>query len=203
MQRVSSASVTVGEELVSSIGRGLCVLVGLKDTDTQEDLAWMANKLLKFRLFEDSGERRWARGVQEAGLELLCVSQFTLYCQLKGNKPDYRHAMAGEKAKEFYGLFINKLKKDYEHDKIKDGVFGAMMQVNIVNDGPVTITLDSPEQTCKQGKSAAGEKVNRKKVHDKRTDGDGDCSNAETNCVSTSQVDDDNTQPQDHTERIQ
>ncbi|XP_018017646.1 D-aminoacyl-tRNA deacylase [Hyalella azteca] len=161
VQRVSSASVSVNEEVVSKIGRGLCVLVGLQDTDTHDDLVWMANKLLKFRLFDDDPGRRWARGVQEAGLELLCVSQFTLCCELKGNKPDYRKAMAGETASAFYTQFLEMLRREYEAEKIKDGVFGAMMQVGIINDGPVTVTLDHPplpHEKSKQGDVSSSSK---------------------------------------------
>ena len=76
--------------------------------------------------------------------EILCISQFTLYYKLKGNKPDFHHAMSGDKAKEMYDLLLETLGKEYNADKIKDGVFGAMMNVQIFNDGPVTIEIESP-----------------------------------------------------------
>ena len=75
--------------------------------------------MLNLRLFEDADGRRWARGVRDAGLELLCVSQFTLYCQLKGNKPDYRHAMGGEQARQLYQQLVDRLRTDYSEQKVK------------------------------------------------------------------------------------
>lgn len=144
LQRVRQASVTVGEEVISSIGRGVCVLVGIHKNDTPADIEFIVRKILNTRLFEDKNGKRWQLGVKDAGLEVLSVSQFTLYCELKGNKPDYRHAMGGEAAEKFYEDFMTHLSKQYSSDKIKDGKFGAMMQVNIQNDGPVTINIDSP-----------------------------------------------------------
>ncbi|ROT74283.1 D-tyrosyl-tRNA(Tyr) deacylase 1 [Penaeus vannamei] len=79
--------------MISSIGRGLCVLIGIHKNDTSADIEFMVRKILNTRLFEDGNGKRWQLGVKDAGLEILCVSQFTLYCELKGNKPDYRHAM--------------------------------------------------------------------------------------------------------------
>lgn len=77
--------------------------------------------------------------------EVLCVSQFTLYYSLKGNKPDFRHSMKGEESKAFYELFLSKLRKSYAPELVKDGRFGAMMEVMIANDGPVTIEIESPK----------------------------------------------------------
>lgn len=144
IQRVAKASVTVGEEVVGSIERGLCVLVGIHKSDTEADRDFIVRKILNTRLFEDQTGKRWQLGAKDAGLEILCVSQFTLYCELKGNKPDYRHAMGGDAAQRFYEDFISQLRAQYKPDMIKDGKFGAMMQVNIQNDGPVTINIDSP-----------------------------------------------------------
>ncbi|XP_066970486.1 D-aminoacyl-tRNA deacylase 1 [Macrobrachium rosenbergii] len=144
IQRVQRASVTVGGELVSSIGRGLCVLIGIHKNDTPADMEYIVRKILNTRLFEDANGKRWQVSVKDAGLEILSVSQFTLYCELKGNKPDYRHAMGGEAAQQFYQEFFTQLQKQYKPEMIKDGVFGAMMQVDIQNDGPVTINIDSP-----------------------------------------------------------
>lgn len=76
--------------------------------------------------------------------EILCISQFTLYYKLKGNKPDFHHAMGGDRAKEMYDSLLQTLGKDYKAEKIKDGIFGAMMNVQIFNDGPVTIEIESP-----------------------------------------------------------
>ncbi|XP_069944219.1 D-aminoacyl-tRNA deacylase 1, partial [Cherax quadricarinatus] len=136
---------TVGEEVISSIGRGLCVLIGIHKNDTQADIDFIVRKILNTRLFEDGNGKRWQLSVKDAGLEVLTVSQFTLYCDLKGNKPDYRHAMGGEAAQAFYEDFFTQLCRQYTSDKVKDGKFGAMMEVSILNDGPVTINIDSPK----------------------------------------------------------
>ncbi len=107
IQRVSSASVTVDGEVVSSIGRGLCVLVGIHRDDTAEQARAVARKVLAIRAFEEDvgggkPPRRWAKGVADLGLEVLCVSQFTLYHVMKGNKPDFHLAMGGEDSKKLY-----------------------------------------------------------------------------------------------------
>ncbi|XP_069173695.1 D-aminoacyl-tRNA deacylase [Procambarus clarkii] len=156
IQRVCQASVTVGEEVISSIGRGLCVLVGIHKNDTQADIDFIIRKILNTRLFEDGSGKRWQLSVKDAGLEVLTISQFTLYCELKGNKPDYRHAMGGEAAQEFYADFCTQLCKQYKSDKVQDGKFGAMMQVNILNDGPVTINIDSPQRTDNSANKTIG-----------------------------------------------
>nr|AAY55325.1 IP04468p [Drosophila melanogaster] len=145
IQRVKAAKVTVLDELVSSIGPGLCVLVGIKASDTAKDVEYLVRKILALRLFEEEG-KRWQKSVKDLNLELLCVSQFTLYHRLKGNKPDFSAAMKGEEAQELYNQFLDRLGQSYDSSKIKDGKFGAYMQVHIENDGPVTINLESPEQ---------------------------------------------------------
>ncbi|ETN58972.1 D-tyrosyl-tRNA(Tyr) deacylase [Anopheles darlingi] len=151
IQRVTSASVTVGDEIVSSIGRGLCVLVGISADDNANDVDWLARKLLNIRLFEEAGTgKRWMQSVTDQQLEVLCVSQFTLYHRLKGNRPDFSRAMQGTEAQELYGTLLTKLRDLYLADRIKDGRFGAMMQVHIQNDGPVTLEIESPPQTEQQ-----------------------------------------------------
>lgn len=152
IQRVSSASVTVGDEVVSKIGRGLCCLVGISRYDTEDDSDYMARKLLNLRIFEGD-QRRWDLSVKDKGLELLCVSQFTLHSHLKGNKLDFHNAMEASRSQEFYNGFLDKLRQHYNPDMIKDGRFGAMMKVHIENDGPVTIILESPNE-IKRNKSA-------------------------------------------------
>ncbi|XP_016978309.1 D-aminoacyl-tRNA deacylase isoform X2 [Drosophila rhopaloa] len=102
-------------------------------------------KILALRLFEEEG-KRWQKSVKDLNLELLCVSQFTLYHRLKGNKPDFSAAMKGEEAQQLYNHFLDRLGQSYDSNKIKDGKFGAYMQVHIENDGPVTINLESPDQ---------------------------------------------------------
>ncbi|XP_063708626.1 D-aminoacyl-tRNA deacylase [Culicoides brevitarsis] len=146
IQRVSSAGVSVSGELVSSIGKGLCVLVGICQSDTEKDMEYIARKILSIRLF-DHNDKRWQKSVVDEKLEILCISQFTLYHRLKGNKPDFHLAMKGEEAKVLYDKLLTKLGESYEPSKIKDGVFGAMMEVNIVNSGPVTIEIESPRET--------------------------------------------------------
>ncbi|XP_036426346.1 D-aminoacyl-tRNA deacylase 1 [Colossoma macropomum] len=144
IQRVTKASVTVGEEQISSIGRGLCVLLGISAEDTQRDAEYMVRKILNLRVFEDENGRAWSRSVMDKELEVLCVSQFTLQCILKGNKPDFHSAMPAELAQPFYNNILEQMKSAYKPELIKDGQFGAYMQVQIQNDGPVTIHLESP-----------------------------------------------------------
>lgn len=146
VQRVIKASVSVDGEVVSSIGRGLCVLIGVCKDDTQKDIEWMVRKILKLRVFEDSSGKRWTKSVTDYDYEILCVSQFTLYCTLKGNKPDYHLAMAADQSEVFYNDFLKQLRSAYKPDLVKDGKFGAYMKVNIENDGPVTIQLEAPVQ---------------------------------------------------------
>ncbi|KAF4532885.1 hypothetical protein B566_EDAN001489 [Ephemera danica] len=105
-------------------------------------------------MFEDDSGKRWSCSVRDKNLEVLCVSQFTLYHELNGNKLDFHNAMAAEKAQEFYLEFLQELKKQYNPDNIKgtyliDGKFGALMQVDIQNDGPVTVMIESPRTTNK------------------------------------------------------
>jgi len=144
IQRVVKASVSVSDELVSSIGRGVCVLIGITHTDTKKDIEFMVRKLVNLRLFDDENGVRWKHSVKDKDYEILCVSQFTLYSVLKGNKPDYHQAMGADKSETFYRDFLSELCKAYKPERIKDGLFGANMQVHIENDGPVTIQLDSP-----------------------------------------------------------
>ncbi|XP_074065469.1 D-aminoacyl-tRNA deacylase 1 isoform X4 [Macrotis lagotis] len=134
----------VGEEQISSIGRGICVLLGISMEDTQKELEHMVRKILNLRVFEDESGKHWSKSVMDKQYEVLCVSQFTLQCILKGNKPDYHMAMPTEQAQTFYNNFLEQLRKAYKPELIKDGKFGAYMQVHIQNDGPVTIELESP-----------------------------------------------------------
>ncbi|XP_021110775.1 D-tyrosyl-tRNA(Tyr) deacylase 1 isoform X2 [Heterocephalus glaber] len=101
-------------------------------------------KILNLRVFEDESGKPWSKSVMDKQYEVLCVSQFTLQCVLKGNKPDFHLAMPTEQAESFYNSFLEQLRKTYRPELIKDGKFGAYMQVHIQNDGPVTIELESP-----------------------------------------------------------
>ncbi|CAH8523187.1 unnamed protein product [Schistosoma rodhaini] len=144
VQRVKQASVSVNDSIVSQIGRGILVLIGLSRRDTESDMEYIVRKILNIRLFPSlDGIRRWDKSVKDLNLEILCVSQFTLYSELKGNKLDFHNAMDPKLSKDIYSQLINRLKKNYNEEKVKDGIFGAMMDVSLINDGPVTITLDS------------------------------------------------------------
>ncbi|XP_062095841.1 uncharacterized protein LOC133801613 [Humulus lupulus] len=144
VQRVASASVEVEGRTVSEIGPGLLVLVGIHESDSDSDAEYICRKVLNMRLFqnEETG-RGWDQNVMQRKYEILLVSQFTLYGFMKGNKPDFHVAMAPQKAEPFYASLVDRFKKSYNPDVIKDGIFGAKMKVSLVNDGPVTMQLDS------------------------------------------------------------
>nr|GMC81608.1 D-tyrosyl-tRNA(Tyr) deacylase [Ipomoea batatas] len=135
-------------KVVSAIGPGLLVLVGLHESDVDSDADYICRKVLNMRLFpnEETG-KTWDHSVIQKNYEILLVSQFTLYGILKGNKPDFHVAMPPDKAKPFYAAVVEKFQKAYKPDSVKDGIFGAMMKVNLVNDGPVTMQLDSSQQS--------------------------------------------------------
>ncbi|SCZ90867.1 BZ3500_MvSof-1268-A1-R1_Chr1-3g02330 [Microbotryum saponariae] len=146
VQRCRSASVTVDGQIISSIQRGLMVLVGIGTNDTIHESQWLVNKLLNLRFFPegDNDEWGWKKSVMDIGGEILSVSQFTLMAVTKkGSKPDFHGAMAASQSKAMYDTFLTDLRTKYQHDKIKDGQFGAMMDVQLINDGPATIILDS------------------------------------------------------------
>ena len=142
IQRVTSSQVMVNGQVIGKIGRGLNLLVGIADSDTGVELDWMARKCLDLRLFPspDSSNDRWEKSVQEIGGELLVISQFTLYgdCR-KGRRPSFSNSAAPEPAKHLYELFVEKLRQSGL--RVETGEFGAMMQVSIENDGPVTFWL--------------------------------------------------------------
>ena len=141
IQRVSSSKVEVDNKVIGSIKKGLNVLIGISKEDTLEDLNYIKDKILNLRIFEDENEKMNLSLLDING-ELLVISQFTLYgdCR-KGRRPNFMNAEGGEKAKEAYNTFVNLLKKS--NLKIETGKFGANMKVDIQNDGPVTIILDS------------------------------------------------------------
>jgi D-tyrosyl-tRNA(Tyr) deacylase len=142
VQRVREASVSVDERVVGRIGAGLLVLAGFEAADTDADVDWMAGKLVRLRLFAD-GEGVMNRSVQEAGGEILAVSQFTLYASVKkGNRPSWSRAARGEVSQPLFERFVARLAAELGKP-VPTGVFGADMQVALVNDGPVTLSLDS------------------------------------------------------------
>ena len=152
VQRVISGSVKVEGEVVASIGKGMVALIGIHKDDTKVEMDYIVRKLVSLRMWEDEGGRRWAKSAKDLGLEVLCVSQFTLYHVMKGNKPDFHLAMGGEQSKQFYEEFLAEMKKAYNNEKIKDGVFGANMQVELINDGPVTLELEAMNQKKQEEK---------------------------------------------------
>lgn len=145
LQRVKSASVTVEGTVVSSIGPGTLALVGLHQGDTEQDLGYCCKRLLGARLWPNDNGGQWRHGVKQKDYEILCVSQFTLYATLssKNGRPQYNLAMETKQAEQLYNQFLEMLRSQYQPEKVKDGVFGAMMDVALVNDGPVTIMIES------------------------------------------------------------
>ena len=143
LQRVSSASVSVDGVVVASVRAGVLALVGLAAGDGAKEREWATRRLLNTRLWEDASGRAWARGAKQLGYEVLLVSQFTLHAVLKGNKPDFHKAMAPDAARAEWGLLVEAVGAAHPGGKVQSGVFGANMQVQLVNDGPVTIELDS------------------------------------------------------------
>ena len=142
VQRVKRASVTIDGEIFSVIGPGLLVLLGIEETDTDEDSAWLTSKLVNLRVFNDSNGVMNI-SVHEAGNEIMVISQFTLHASTKkGNRPSYIRAARPEKAIPLYESFIGKT-EGLLGRKVVTGRFGAMMEVELVNDGPVTIFIDS------------------------------------------------------------
>lgn len=152
LQRVSQASVTIGSKIVAEIGKGLLVLVGIEDTDSQEDINWLCQKITNLRIFSPSPALPEGEGARSQQMNLsirdidgdvIVVSQFTLHAATKkGNRPSYIRASKPEIAIPKYENFVQKM----EHElgkKIQTGVFGADMKVSLINDGPVTIVIDT------------------------------------------------------------
>jgi D-tyrosyl-tRNA(Tyr) deacylase len=140
VQRVSKANIKVNEKNISSINKGLLVLLGIQDTDDESDVTWLSNKIIKMRIFEDDNGKM-NQSIEDIGGELLIVSQFTLYAStIKGNRPSFINAAHPDKALPIYQTFVSECNKQIS---TQTGKFGAMMQVGLVNDGPVTIWLDS------------------------------------------------------------
>ncbi|XP_025987437.1 D-aminoacyl-tRNA deacylase 1 isoform X2 [Solenopsis invicta] len=149
IQRVSKASVSVDGEVISSIGNGLCVLIGIKRDDGVTDMKYIVRKILNTKMFDDDKGKKWGASVADKKYEILCISQFTLYHVLKGNKLDFHRAMPAQESEPFYMNFLAELRKEYVPDLVKDGKFGAMMEVCIQNSGPVTLEIESPtKSTC-------------------------------------------------------
>jgi D-tyrosyl-tRNA(Tyr) deacylase len=142
IQRVKAASVTVSDEIIGAIKGGLMVLVGIENADTKDDIEWLTNKITGMRIFDDA-EGVMNLSIKETGGDILLISQFTLHASTKkGNRPSYIAAAKPELAIPLYESFIQQLNKDLGKP-VETGKFGADMKVALVNDGPVTIIVDS------------------------------------------------------------
>ena len=142
IQRVSQASVSIGNKLKCSIHTGLLILLGIEDADTQEDIDWLTGKIARLRIFDDEGGVM-NFSVRDVAGEILVVSQFTLHASTKkGNRPSYIKAAKPDFAIPMYEKLVQKM-EEVTGLPVKTGEFGAMMQVGLVNDGPVTIIIDT------------------------------------------------------------
>ena len=142
IQRVSSASVSINGKLKSSIANGLMILLGIESADGQNDIDWLVKKIVNLRIFNDD-QQRMNLSIKDVGGDILMISQFTLHASVKkGNRPSYIKAAHPDLAIPLYNNFINELELSM-NKKIYSGEFGAMMEVALVNNGPVTIIIDS------------------------------------------------------------
>ncbi|MCD6066039.1 MAG: D-tyrosyl-tRNA(Tyr) deacylase [Bacteroidetes bacterium] len=142
IQRVTYASVTINDTAVSSIRKGFLILLGIEEADTNEDIEWLCKKIVSLRIFSDA-EGKMNLDIKEVNGDILVVSQFTLHAQTKkGNRPSYIKAARPEQAIPLYEQFVKELEINLGKT-ISTGEFGADMQVSLVNDGPVTIIIDS------------------------------------------------------------
>jgi len=147
VQRVSEGGVYISQENYKfEIGKGMVVLLGIKSDDTDQDTIFVADKCLSLRIFEDVNQKM-NLSLKDINGEVLVISQFTLYGNAqKGNRPSFIDAAKPEIAIPLYEMFIARMKNNLGEDKVKSGIFGAMMEVKIINDGPVTILIESKNQ---------------------------------------------------------
>lgn len=142
IQRVSEAMVTIGTEISGQIGPGLLVFLGIGESDTEQDIEWVCSKIIQLRIFNDD-QGIMNHSIVTTGGDILVVSQFTLHASTKkGNRPSYLRAAKPEIANAIYDKFIQQLEKVFGK-KVYTGKFGAMMKISLVNDGPVTILIDT------------------------------------------------------------
>lgn len=142
LQRVSEASVTIDRQMKAKIGVGLLILIGIEDNDSVEDIAWLVPKIAKLRIFPDA-DGMMNLSVQDTGGEIMVVSQFTLHASVKkGNRPSYIRAARPEIAMPLYEQFVAAIRLE-TNSNVETGEFGADMKVALINDGPVTIFIDS------------------------------------------------------------
>jgi len=142
VQRVKRSSVKVDEKLINKIDKGLNILLGVSNDDNEKDIDKLVKKILNLRIFNDEN-RKMNLSIKDIKGEILVISQFTLVGSVKkGNRPSFDRAMEPKEAKRLYEIFCEKLGKEVD---VKTGIFGAMMEVEIINDGPVTFIIDSKE----------------------------------------------------------
>ncbi len=142
LQRVTTAGVTINDELKCSIGKGLLVFIGIEDEDNQDDIEWISNKITNMRIFDDAAKMPNV-SVKDINGDILLVSQFTLQASIKkGNRPSYLRASKSIVAIPLYEKIIAQIELDLDK-KIFTGIFGADMKVDLVNDGPITIWIDT------------------------------------------------------------
>lgn len=142
LQRVSRASVTIDQKIYNNIERGIMILLGVETADTPEDVDWLVHKIIQMRIFDDR-EGKMNKSIQDIQGSFLVISQFTLHASTKkGNRPSFIRAASPDVAVSLYETFIQKL-KDISGITVKTGKFGADMKVELLNDGPVTIIIDS------------------------------------------------------------
>ena len=144
VQRVNSASVTISEQnYYQEISKGLLILLGIKTGDKEDDVNFIADKCSNLRIFEDT-EDKMNLSVKEVDGDILIISQFTLYGETaKGNRPNFTDAAKPDEAIPLYEKFVSRVKTNLGDDKVKEGIFGAMMDVQLVNYGPVTVLVES------------------------------------------------------------
>ena len=164
IQRVNQANVSIkGKDSSNKIGKGLLIYVGINKNDNEDSLEIICDKLLNAKLFDDEKEARWKESVMSLDLEILIISNFTLYNNFKGTKPNFNHSMDGVNAKILFEKLVQKLKEKYKDEKIKTGEFGEYMLVDSQNDGPVTIDWEYPNEKVEESK----EKNQKKGKNDK------------------------------------
>lgn len=145
LQRVSEASVTIENSIVANINQGLVVLLGIEEEDTQDDISWLSAKISKLRIFSDENGLM-NKSVQDIKGDIILVSQFTLFASTKkGNRPGFTHSAKPAIAIPLYKSFIKQLESDLGNS-IQTGEFGADMKISLVNDGPVTICIDTKDK---------------------------------------------------------
>ena len=143
IQRVSSASISVDKKIINEIGNGILIFLGVKNSDTNEDAEYLAYRCANLRIFNDENEKM-NLSVKDVTGSALVISQFTLYGDTrKGHRPSYIEAAQPEQAEQLYNYFVEKLCVELGSEKVKTGIFRAMMEIELVNDGPVTVMVES------------------------------------------------------------